>query len=63
MPNPFNGCIETLCRVSSTWLVAGDGNRGSVPWEGVRQLASARGYLMGVEIVGQPTVASSAAYD
>ena len=52
MPKPFDGYVETLCRVSSTCLVVVDGNRYSVPCEWVRQMVSARVYPTQVEIVG-----------
>ena len=42
MPKPFDGYVETLCRVSSTCLVVVDGNRYSVPCEWDRQMVSAR---------------------
>lgn len=55
MPTPFDGYVETLCRVSSTCLVVVEGNRYSVPCEWVRQMVSARVYSTRIEIVsGMP---------
>ena len=59
MPTAFDGYVETLCRVSSTWLVVVDGNRYSVPCEWVRQRVSARVYTERIEIVGGADLASS----
>lgn len=52
MPKPFDGYVETLCRVSSTCLVVVNNNHYSVPCEWVRQMVSARVYPTLVEIVG-----------
>ncbi len=44
MPAPFDGCVETLGRVSSTALVTVARNRYSAPCEWVGQMVSIRLY-------------------
>jgi transposase len=56
MPEPFDGYVEKLARVSSTCLVAVARNRYSVPCEFVGQMVSTRLYPGRVVIVANDTV-------
>ena len=59
MPEPFDGYVEKLARVSSTCLVSVARNRYSVPCELVGQMVSTRLYPGRVAIVaGEAVVAS-----
>ncbi len=61
MVTPFDGYVETLCKVSSTCLINLDRNRYSVPCEWVGQLLSVHLYADRVDLVaGDRRVASHA---
>ena len=59
MPEPFDGYVEKLARVSSTCLVAVARNRYSVPCEWAGQMVSTRLYPNRVDVVGADALVAS----
>jgi transposase len=59
MPEPFDGYVERLARVSSTCLVVALRNRYSVPCEWAGQMVSTRLYPQRVEVVADERLIAS----
>jgi transposase len=59
MPEPFDGYVERLARVSSTCLVVVARNRYSVPCELAGQMVSTRLYPMQVAVVANDAIVAS----
>ena len=59
MPEPFDGYVEKLARVSSTCLVAVSRNRYSVPCEWAGQMVSTRLYPNRVDVAGADALVAS----
>jgi transposase len=59
MPEPFDGYVEKLARVSSTCLVAVARNRYSVPCEWAGQMVSTRLYPNRVDVAAADTLVAS----
>ena len=59
MPEPFDGYVEKLARVSSTCLVAVARNRYSVPCEWAGQMVSTRLYPNRVDVAGADVLVAS----
>jgi transposase len=59
MVTPFDGYVETLCKVSSTCLINLDRNRYSAPCEWAGRLLSVRRYADRVELVADDRAVAS----
>lgn len=59
MVTPFDGYVETLCKVSSTCLISLDRNRYSAPCEWVGRLLSVRLYADRLDLVAGDTQVAS----
>lgn len=59
MPEPFDGYVERLARVSSTCLVVALRNRYSVPCEWAGQIVSTRLYPQRVDVVADERLIAS----